>query len=314
MKDWKEEWVDMPEFVEPTRDTDKRNSIDVSDMYSVCNANTELYPKYPIYIISKGRWSNIKTSKYLDDMGIEYRVVVEECEYDKYASVLPVSKLLKLPFSDMGCGSIPARNWVLQHSRDNRDARHWILDDNISGFGLQKGGRRVSCTNGDMFRICEDFVDRYENIKLAGIRYRFHHNYVKSPYYLNTRIYSCILVDNSINHKWRGKYNEDTDLSLRVLKDGDCTMLFTWCYCNKSGTMRMKGGNTDEVYANTDNRREFAESLREQHPDVVKVVWKFNRWHHQVDYKPFKGNKLIRKDGLVLSNGINEYGMKLIET
>jgi hypothetical protein len=127
---------------------------------------------------------------------------------------------------------------------------------------------------------------------MAGIRYRFHHNYVKSPYYLNTRVYSCILLDNKVQQRWRGKYNEDTDLSLRILKEGSCTMLFTWCYCNKTASMKMKGGNTDEVYGDTNNRKEFAESLQEQHPDVVKVVWRFDRWHHEVNYKSFRNNVL----------------------
>lgn len=54
----------------------------------------------------------------------------------------------------------------------------------------------------------------------------------------------------------------------------------------------MKGGNTDTVYAETNDRKEFAESLKEQHPDVVDVVWRFNRWHHDVDYRRFRGNKL----------------------
>ncbi len=75
--------------------------------------------------------------------------------------------------------------------------------------------------------------------------------------------------------------------------------------------MRMKGGNTDEVYGDTDNRRLFAESLKEQHPDVVKVVWKFNRWHHQVNYAPFKKNKLIKENNIEVKEGINEYGMRL---
>jgi SNF2 family DNA or RNA helicase len=56
----------------------------------------------------------------------------------------------------------------------------------------------------------------------------------------------------------------------------------------------MAGGNTDNVYNSGDHRRAFAESLEAQHPDVVKVVWKFNRWHHEVDYRPFKANKLIQ--------------------
>lgn len=291
---WEEHWVDMPEFYMPTRDTEKRNKIDVSDIQQMANKKTTIKPKYPIYIISKGRWKNPLTAKALDKLNIEYKIVVEPLEYDKYCTTISKEKILLLPFDNLGQGSIPARNWVWEHSLKNEDKRHWILDDNINGFGYQKGGRRINGVNGDLFRLCEDFVDRYKNIAMAGIRYRFHHNYVKSPYYLNTRIYSCILIDNSINYRWRGKYNEDTDISLRILKDGLCTMLFTWCYCNKAGTMSMKGGNTDTIYAETNNRKEFADSLQQQHPDVVKVVWRFNRWHHEVNYSKFRNNQLTK--------------------
>jgi len=293
---WQKEWVDMPDFYMPTRDTKKRNQIDVSDVKELASNKTRIYPTYPIYIISKGRWESPLTAKSLDRLGIEYRIVIEPIEYDNYAAVIGKDKILVLPFSNLGQGSIPARNWVWEHSINEGHKRHWILDDNINGFGLQKGGRRINTNCGDFFSVCENFVDRYKNISLAGIRYRFHHNYVKSPFYLNTRIYSCILIDNSISHRWRGKYNEDTDLSLRVLKDGDCTMLFTWCYCNKAGTMSMKGGNTDNVYSDTDNRKEFAESLKEQHPNYVDIVWRFNRWHHEVNYDNFKKNTLKKAE------------------
>jgi hypothetical protein len=71
----------------------------------------------------------------------------------------------------------------------------------------------------------------------------------------------------------------------------------------------MKGGNTEELYTG-DGRRIMAESLAAQHPDIVKVVWRFKRWHHHVDYRQFKRNKLIRR-GKPLQTGINNYGMKL---
>lgn len=74
----------------------------------------------------------------------------------------------------------------------------------------------------------------------------------------------------------------------------------------------MKGGNTDTIYNKGDDRLEFAQSLANQHPDVVKVTWKFNRWQHQVNYKPFKKNKLIKKKGIKVSSSVNNYGMKLI--
>jgi len=282
----------MPKFYVPTRDTELRNSYSIDDVVQYNrNTPTSMFPKYPVYIISKGRYKKRQTSKALEKLNIPYRIVVEPQEYDQYAKVIDKEKILVLPFQDLGEGSIPARNWVWEHSIKEGHKKHWILDDNISGFGTQKYGRRVKTGCGDFFAQCENFVDRYKNIVLAGIRYRFHHNYTKAPYLLNTRIYSCILITNSINQRWRGKYNEDTDLSIRVLKEGHCTTLFTWCYCDKASTMTMKGGNTDELYANN-GRKLMAESLQNQHPDIVTVTRKWDRWQHQVNYKGFRSNTL----------------------
>lgn len=132
----------------------------------------------------------------------------------------------------------------------------------------------------------------------------------RPPFLLNTRVYSCILIKNNISHRWRGKYNEDTDLSLRVLKDGLCTILFFAFVCGKQVTMTMKGGNTDELYQD-DGRLRMAQSLQRQHPDVTKIVWKWNRWQHQVDYRSFKANKLKLKENIIIPQGIDNYGMIL---
>jgi hypothetical protein len=43
------------------------------------------------------------------------------------------------------------------------------------------------------------------------------------------------------------------------------------------------------------------------------VKRRFGRWHHVVNYMPFKRNKLKRKDGVKVEAGINNYGMKLVE-
>ena len=119
-------------------------------------------------------------------------------------------------------------------------------------------------------------------------------------------------MNNNIPFRWRGKYNEDTDISLRVLKAGYVTVLFNAFLVDKTGTDRNKGGgNTDNVYVDGDERLKFAKSLQEQHPDVVKVVRKFGRWHHSVNYKPFKNNKLVRKSGLQIPDRVNNYGMVL---
>jgi hypothetical protein len=269
-------------------------------------------PKYPVYIISKGRWKSRLTARSLEKMNVDYKIVIEPQEYNEYSSVIKKEKILVLPFSNLGQGSIPARNWVWNHSKDHK--RHWILDDNIEAFNRLNRNMRPEVRTGSIFKAAEDFVDRYENVAIAGFNY---YSFCKPtdavpPFYLNTRIYSCILIDNSIPYRWRGRYNEDTDLSLRVLKDGYCTILFNAFLAGKVTTMRMNGGNTDELYAD-DGRKKMAEALRDLHPDVAKVVWKFGRWHHQVDYRKFKKNRLIKKENLIVPDVVNNYGMILKE-
>jgi hypothetical protein len=272
-------------------------------------------PKYPIYIISKGRWERRQTSKALEIMGVPYKIVIEPQEYDNYSAVIDTSKILVLPFSNLGQGSIPARNFVWEHAISIGAERHWILDDNMDSFYRVNRNMKLIVKTGAIFKAAEDFVDRYENVAIAGFQYNsfVFKDAIVPPFRLNTRIYSCILIKNDLPYRWRGRYNEDTDLSLRALKDGWVTMLFNAFLVNKETTMRAKGGNTDELYKQTNNRLEFAESLKEQHPDVVEVTWKFNRWHHKVNYKPFKNNKIIKKEGLEISKGINNYGMVIKE-
>ena len=267
--------------------------------------------RYPVYIISKGRPERCITARSLDRMGIDYSVVIEPQERGCYAKNIDESRLIDLPFSNLGQGSIPARNWVWEDSVKRGFSRHWILDDNIEAFNRLHMNDKLDVRCDATFRACEDFTDRFKNVGLSGMNY---YSFCKStdavpPYYLNTRIYSCILVRNDLPFRWRGKYNEDTDLSLRVLKSGECTILFNAFLCGKVTSMRMKGGNTDSVYAETDNRLEFAQSLVDQHPDVAKVTKKFGRWHHHVNYKPFKSNSLKLVEGFVIPKGHNNYGM-----
>lgn len=270
-------------------------------------------PKYPIYVISKGRADSRLTAKALEAANVSYKIVIEPQEYDNYAAVINKEKILVLPFSNLGQGSIPARNWVWEHSISIGAKRHWILDDNIDGFIRLNRNRKIKVDSGVTFRCIEDFVDRYENIAEAGMDYRYFapERSRMAPYTLNTRIYSCILLDNNLKHRWRGKYNEDTDLSLRLLKDGYATVLFKAFLCNKVGTLKMSGGNTDTIYNTGDKRLAFAKSLEEQHPDLVKVVWRYERWHHEVDYSSFLRNKLRRKSDIHIQNRVNNYGMIL---
>jgi len=303
-------------------------------------------PQYPVYIISKGRWNTRYTSKALEKMGVPYHIVVEPQEFNQYASVINQDKILCLPFSNLGQGSIPARNWVWEHSIATGAKRHWILDDNIFGFCRWNHHAKVRVASGTIFRCMEDFADRYENVAIAGPQYVM---FVKArfniPAFLwNRRIYSCILIKNDIADvngvpfRWRGRYNEDTDLCLRVLKDGLsvtdsraarwCTVLFHAFLADKATSMTLKGGNTDVLYAKRDadaaddSRLIMARSLKEQHQEkfikngvevpLVDIFYKFSHWQHLVDYSWFKKNPRRLCPDFVKTRGVNNYGMKLV--
>lgn len=281
--------------------------------------------KYPIYIISKGRWESRITMRALDGMGVPYRIAVEPQEYDNYAETCGEDKLLTLPFSNHGKGSGPARNWCWEHSIAEGHDRHWLMDDNIYEFWRFHNNKRYRVERGSgIFRAAEDFVDRYENIALSGFQYKFFcvDDYPYPPYILNTRIMSCFLIDNHIPHRWRGRYNEDVDLSIRVLKDGLCTMLFYSFLCGKARTGTVKGGNTTEVYNNYEEDASLKKSqmLVEMHPDVVTLAERYGRVHHIVDLdkiktkdgKPARKNPLILKKDVDIANKVNNYGMELV--
>lgn len=273
-------------------------------------------PEYPVYVVSKGRWEQRLTVKALERMGVPYRIVIEPQEYPQYSEFIDKKKILVLPFSNLGQGSIPARNWIWEHSISEGHKRHWILDDNIKCFHRMHKNIRIKVDSGTIFKAAEDFIDRYMNIALAGFQYTMFAittlTKLRPPVLMNTRIYSCILIKNDLPYRWRGRYNEDTDLSLRALKDGWCTALFYAFLADKQETMVMKGGNTDELYQG-DGRLKMAQSLVEQHPDVTKIAWKWGRWQHQVDYRPFKNNKPVLKRGVVIEDKPNNYGMVLVK-
>ena len=269
-------------------------------------------PKYPVYVISKNRSETRLTSRALERMRVPYHIVIEPQEYDDYAEHIESDKIYTLPFSNLGQGSIPARNWVWDHSVSIGAERHWIMDDNIRNFCRRNNNLKVNVGSGTILKIAEDFTDRYENVALSGLQYRFFvpDISVRPACTFNTRIYSCILIKNDIPYRWRGRYNEDTDLSIRALKDGWCTILFYAFLQEKQATMTMTGGNTDELYVD-DGRLQMAQSLKDQHPDITKIKKRWGRWQHVVNYRGFRNNKLIKKQGINIPRGINNYGLIL---
>lgn len=281
-------------------------------------------PRFPIYIVSKGRHDSRYTVKTLERMKVPYFIVIEEKEYDSYASVIDKKKILILDskyqidydaFDALGMskskGPGPARNFAWDHSIKHGYLWHWVMDDNIHNFYRFNRNSRIKVNDGTIFFCMEEFCLRYENIAMAGPHYRFFvtERNRRAPFILNTRIYSCNLIRNDVNFRWRGRYNEDTDLSLRMLKAGYCTVQFSAFLQGKIKTQILKGGNTEEFYSK-EGTLPKSHMLIQMHPDISEIKWKFNRWHHYVNYKIFK-QSLLLKENIEIIDSVNNYGMML---
>lgn len=284
--------------------------------------------RFPIYIVSKGRWDSRYTSKLLERMGVPYFIIVEEQEYENYCAAIDRQKVLILDkeyqrtydtYDDLGetksKGPGAARNFAWDHSIQNGYTYHWVMDDNIRAFYRTNHNMRNYIYDPIIFTIMEDFVLRYQNIAIAGpnyFKFAVDNSSRMKPFILNTRIYSCNFIRNDIPYRWRGRYNEDTDLSLRVLKDGWCTVQFNAILQDKITTQKVRGGNNADFYQK-EGTLPKSQLLAKMHPDVCKVVWKFHRWHHEVNYKPFRNNKLIRRPDIEVPEGIDNYGLVFIK-
>lgn len=298
-------------------------------------------PQFPLYIPSKGRSEYMITSKVLTELGVRHYVIVEPQECQAYrdsvtrlglnAEVLELDLSYKAKYElcdslglTKSTGPGPARNFAWEHSIASGSKWHWVMDDNIRSFRRLNLNEKVKVGNGAIFKAMEDFALRYENVGMAGPNYyMFAPARTKQPpFILNTRIYSCNLIRNDMPFRWRGRYNEDTILSLDMLKAGWCTVQFNAFLQEKMPTQTIGGGNTKEFYhaegvVRPGNKYADTGTLAKSqmqvkvHPDVSRLVWRFNRWHHHVDYTGFKSLRLKKKKELDLEPTENNYGMKL---
>ena len=255
---------------------------------------------------------------------ISHTLVVEPQEYDRYAAVIDQrAKLLVTPHRDEGV--VVTRNFIWEYAKSLGVKKYWTMDDNIQGFYRLWRNTKFPFGDGTFLRCMEDFAARYENIPIVGMQYEFFapRRNIFPALNFNLRVYSNMLIETDVTdprgkpYRWEGLYNEDTDLCLRMFKDGLCTVLFNAFLANKIATMRVSGGNMpnyqpdESLKKEDDGRWKMAEELRKKHPDVTTITRKWGRWQHHVDYSRFKNNKPILHAGVTVPDGTDNYGMKL---
>jgi len=265
-------------------------------------------PLFPIYIQSKGRSDLVSgTVRLLSAIRVPFTLVVEHDEtslYEEqvsglggYGRVLTLDPEYQRSYDpcwdlppDASRGSGPARNFAWDHALSEGHSYYWCLDDNHLDLGWFYGARKVLASDAGPLRYLEELMRRYRNVAMGGLDYMMFcnpKNNGNAPL-VNTRVYSCNLIRTDLPQRWRGVYNEDTILSLDLMKAGWNTILSKFGIVNKTTTMRTKGGNTTTIYAGPDAHLRKALVLVRAHPDVARVVTRFNRTHHHVDYRPWQ--------------------------
>ena len=283
-----------------------------------CSKNKYTKPKYPIYVISKGRYKkHYFTTKHLILMKLSFNLIIEKDEEndyknlikklkgDEYVKILILPKKLKTIES-----STPARNFAWNNSIKAGHKKHWILDDNINGFYRYNKNCKRLMKDGSFFTIIENISDNYKNVMLSSPQYSSFVPEIslnRKKYIINSRCYSCILINNKIDKKvddmkWRLKYNEDTDLTLRVLKTKKyTTLLFNCLLIGKMATGTCKGGN-QKIYKNhtQEGYKLKLQTLQKYHPEV-KTSFKNKKIHHHIDYSIYK-QKLVKSKNKKIKN------------
>jgi len=249
--------------------THKSLEIFASDLLK----NLEKYQSvdHPIYIPSKSRPRKI-TSQALEDVGIsKYLVVVEPQDYDEYLSVYDSSNLLCMDQNDMGIQYV--RNFCKTHSRDLGFDYHWQIDDNIRDFRVRKNNKNVRDNARNLMSAAGEYMKRYDNIGILGFCHVGFAFAKTNSVDVNKQVYSCVLVNNTLDIEWRPDVVEDTDYSLQVLEQSYCTLLLNTFLIGKETTSTNSGGND-----NSDEWRMVrSKGLQKYWPGAFKITEQYGR-------------------------------------
>ena len=260
---------------------------------------------YPVFIPSKGRADIAGTAQRFERIGVPFRLIVEEQERDEYAARFGEERILILPpkyqdaydpldgyGADFPLGPGPARNFAWDVAIEEGAPWHWTVDDNIpavyrygqNGYTVVKDGPRY-------FADLERYITQFRNLGMGGPQnhaFITHRHQDVRRAVPNTRIYSFNLIRTSLPYRWRGRYNEDTILSLDLLTNRWATLLTYHLVMHKMESRKVAGGNTDHLYKHGTGPK--SRQLARVYPKFVDVCWRFGRIHHFIDYRKHFGD------------------------
>ena len=208
--------------------------------------------------------------------------------FDWYDEITRTDTLDNFGFESMASGAVPVRNATCDISRERGETRHWQLDDDYYGFyHVNKGEMRKHRMDGqelyDVFTEISEFAHSC-GLSNAGIALGTVESMPHKRKTFGRRVFNahCLPSDKDLLTRWRGRMNDDLINAIETYRNGGFEMLFKYANLTMAKTQAEEGGLTDLYKAEGTVRKTAYPMLLA--PNAVKLVTKFGRYHHKVDW------------------------------
>lgn len=244
------------------------------EWFIVCGNNDETIPEYQ------------------KNFGKE-RVLV----FDWYEQIKHTDVLDNFGFEKMPSGAVPARNAIIEISRQRGELRHWQFDDDYEEFWLtnlnRKGKRGSKCPQpkkrltGKTFQwwLCRIAKFGYDtNMPNVGFSQTTAESMPDNCEKVGKRIFNAHNQSSTGGATvWRSRLNDDTINAIDTYhRPGKIEFSFKFLNMSMKLTQQEKGGLQD-IYQKEGTIRKTA-YLFLVAPNAAKLVIKFGRYHHSVDW------------------------------
>lgn len=269
-----------------------------------------------IYIISKGR-PQCRTARTLEKMNYpgEWFIVCGNNDetlpqyrdnwgdhvivFDWYEEIKHTDTLDNFGFEDKASGACPVRNATMKISKKRGELRHWQFDDDYNDF------HKFDVDNEKFRRFDsgEEFEDWLYTVAKYG--YDCGMNNIGFPPGSETypdkfctfsgRVFNAhnLPSTDDIFVPWVGRMNDDLINAINVWRQGGYEMSLRHMNMTMPNSQSEQGG-LSEMYIQDGTVRKSAYPVLLA-PNATKLVVKFGRYHHEVDWSKLRPKLLHEK-------------------
>lgn len=236
------------------------------EWFIVCGNNDDKIPEY------KKNWG-------------ENKVLV----FDWHEEIKNTDTLDNFGFEKMPSGATPARNAIRKISEDRGELRHWQFDDDYNNFrcvDLKTNKMETIKKGASLENILFCFAKfayktESKNCGFATASETFNGD---TAFKFRRRIFNAHnMTSKKVDwNKWRSRMNDDLINSIENWKKGNPIFSFLFASIVMPSTQSEKGGLTD-IYQDEGTVRKTAYAILIE-PKAVKLVKKYGRYHHKVNW------------------------------